>query len=89
MQKRHDDQLWSRLDELYSNGSTFISFGELYHWYNVKRIAKTPWRDIKGRWQELLDEKKEKYADPVVAETLGGITFFFSRKPNNLSDLAK
>ena len=88
MLKRHTEQLWGRLDQLYANGTTFISYGELYHWYNIQRIAKTPWRDIKARWQELLEEKSEKYTDPQIAEVPGGISFFFSKKPGKLSDLA-
>lgn len=88
MLKRHVDQLWARLDELYANGTTFISYGELYHWYDIQRIAKTPWRDIQARWQELLEDKKEGYVDPQVAEVPGGISFFFSRKPGRLSKLA-
>ena len=62
MLKRHDSQLWARLDELYANGITFISFGEVYHWYNIRRLAKAPWRDLKARWEELLEEKGEKYS---------------------------
>ena len=89
MLKRHEEQLWTRLDELYANGTTFISWGELYHWYNIQRIAKAPWRDIKARWEYLLEEKKEDYADPQVAEVPGGISFFFCRKPGTLSRLAK
>jgi len=89
MLKRHVEQLWARLDELYANGTTFISWGEIYHWYNVQRIHKTPWRDIKARWEELLEEKDENYLDPKIAEVPGGISFFFSRKPGTLSKLAK
>ena len=89
MLKRHVEQLWTRLDELYANGTTFISYAELYHWYNVQRIAKAPWRDIKSRWEDLLEEKGEKYADPQIAEVAGGISFFFCRKPGTLSKLAK
>lgn len=89
MLKRHVDQLWARLDELFANGTTFISYGELYHWYNVQRIAKAPWRDIKVRWEELLEEKGQQYADPQIAEVPGGISFFFSRRPGSLSKLAE
>ncbi|MCA9462902.1 MAG: hypothetical protein KC590_12315 [Nitrospira sp.] len=89
MLKRHEGQLWERLDQLYANGTTFISWGELYHWYKLQRIAKTPWRDIQARWEELLDEKQENYADPQVAEVPGGISFFFSRNPGQLSKLAE
>lgn len=89
MMKRHADQLWARLDDLYANGITFISNGELYHWYNIQRIAKAPWRDIKAKWTTLLEEKGEPYSDPSIAETAGGISFFFSRRPGSLSKLAK
>jgi hypothetical protein len=88
MLKRHEDQLWARLDELYANGTTYISWNELYHWYNVQRIAKGPWRDIMARWERLLEEKEEKYVDPLVAEVPGGISFFFATKPGQLSKLA-
>lgn len=88
MIKRHEDQLWARLDQLYANGTTYISWGELYHWYNIQRIAKAPWRDIKARWEQLLDEKGDTYSDPKIAEVHGGISFFFAKNPSQLSDLA-
>jgi hypothetical protein len=89
MLKRHEDQLWERLDQLYANGTTFISLGELYHWYNVQRISKSPWRDIKARWERLLEEKEEGYYDPQIAEVSGGVSFFYSKKPGRLSVLAE
>jgi hypothetical protein len=88
MLKRHDSQLWARLDELYANGITFISFGEVYHWYNIQRLAKAPWRDLKARWEELLDEKGEGYIDVQVAQVGGGYSFFYSKNPGQLSKLA-
>ncbi|HEY2345141.1 MAG TPA: hypothetical protein VGH80_04575 [Xanthomonadaceae bacterium] len=88
MLKRHVDQVWARLDDLYANGTTFISWGEIYHWYNVERINKTPWRDLKARWDELLEEKNGPKGDPLVARVDGGVAFFFSREPEKLKDLA-
>jgi hypothetical protein len=88
MIKRHEDQLWARLDELYANGTTYISYGEMYHWYRIQRLAKAPWRDIKNRWEQLLEEQSEKYSDPQVAEVQGGVSLFFSRNPGQLSKLA-
>jgi hypothetical protein len=88
MIKRHEEQLWARLDQLYANGTTFMSWGEIYHWYRVQRISKAPWRDINARWQQLLEEKDEDFVDPQVAEVPGGISFFFSKKPGRLSKLA-
>jgi len=88
MLKRHVDQVWARLDHLYANGITFSSWGELYHWYNIERLSKTPWRDLEARWEQLLEEKGEKPSDPQIAEVLGGVSFFFSRKPGRLSERA-
>ena len=89
MLKRHVDQIWAKLDELYSSGITFIARGELYHWYNVQRISKLPWRDLRDRWHELLEDKGEEYVDPQVTEVEGGsFAFFFARKPDKLSQLA-
>jgi len=36
----------------------------------------------------LLEQKGEKYLDPQIAEVPGGISFFFARKPGQLSKLA-
>jgi len=88
MMKRHVDQVWARLDELYVKGTTFIGWGELYHWYGIERISKAPWRDLNAKWEQLLDEKDEKYFDPQTAEVGGGIAFFYSKKPGHLSKLA-
>ena len=88
MIKRHEEQLWSRLDELYANGVTSISWGELYHWYNIDKIRKAPWRDIKNRWEQLLEERGEKFLDVSVAETAGGISMFYAKKPGSLTQLA-
>ena len=88
MLKRHEDQLMQRLDELYANGTTYITWGELYHWYNVQRISKTPWRDLKARWDALLDEKGESPADPHVAQLYGGVALFFGRQAKRLGELA-
>jgi predicted P-loop ATPase len=88
MIKRHEDQLWARLDELYANGTTFISWGELYHWFDAQRLAKAPWRDIRARWEELLEQKNEKYYDPQIAKVGGGISLFYAKVPEKLSDWA-
>jgi predicted P-loop ATPase len=90
MNKRHEDQLWARLDQLYANGTTFITLGEMYHWYNADRIAKTPWRDIKRRWEELLEEKGQKSSFyPKVADLRGGYAFFYATDPKDLREWAE
>ena len=89
MIKRHEDQLWARLDKLYSTGTAHITWGEIYHWYDLQRISKAPWRDIYSRWQQLLEEKNEEYRDPQVAELRDGVAFFFAHEPNSLSEKAQ
>lgn len=88
MIKRHSDQIWARLDQLYADGTTFFGWNEIYHWYGLKKIRKEPYRDIKQKWEELLNEKSESYADPLVANVPGGFTLFFAAKPGKLSNLA-
>jgi len=70
------------------NGTTSISYDQLYHWYNAQRITKTSWRDIQSRWEELLEEKSEESEDPQIVETASGITFFFIKDTINLSEKA-
>ncbi len=89
MLKRHSDQIWARLDELYVNRTVFIGWAELYHWYNLERIHKKPWRDLKIRWEELLEEKNESYVDPQIAEGRDGVSLFFSKDPATLTAWAK
>lgn len=89
MIKRHEDQLWAKLDQLYANGIIYISFGELYHWYNIEKLRKGPWRDIQARWEQLLEERDEEYFDLQVAKTDGGISMFYSTEPELLSNLAE
>lgn len=87
MLKRHEDQLWARLDQLYVNGVTFIGWDEIYHWYNVTRISKTPWRDIKMRWEQLLEEKEYEYVELQISIRSGGVAFFYPYDLKTFSDL--
>lgn len=74
MLRRHVDQLMTRLDELYIEGVTYISWGEVYHWYGIERITKKIWGDIDERWETLLEEKDEDYVAVQVAEVREGVT---------------
>lgn len=53
MQKRHDDILTSRLEEIYTNGVAYVSWNELYLWYDVQAIAARTYRDLSNRWDEI------------------------------------
>ena len=53
MDKRHDDILNSRLEEIVTKGCTFISWNELYLWYGVSKLAARTYRDLATRWDEI------------------------------------
>lgn len=89
MNRRHEDQLLVRLDELLIKGTTFITWGEIYHWYRIERIAKHPWRDMKRRWDELLEERGISLSDPQVASLDAGIAMFFPGDPKRMKKLGE
>ncbi|WP_031430709.1 hypothetical protein [Methylomicrobium agile] len=64
-------QLDSKLEELLLNGMTFISWNQIYTWYRVAKITKTPWRDIQNRWNILCESQG---IDDPLAITVRGIT---------------
>jgi hypothetical protein len=53
MDKRHDDMLTSRLEQIYTDGAAYISWNELYLWYDVQAIAARTYRDLSSRWDAL------------------------------------
>jgi hypothetical protein len=53
MDKRHDDILTSRLEEIVTKGCTFVAWNELYLWYGVARLATRTYRDLANRWDEI------------------------------------
>ena len=70
MERRHDELLTARLEEVMLNGSSHITSNELYHWYDVQKLAANTWRDLKNRWEEVTEGK----AGPLkMVDGLGGI----------------
>ena len=88
MERRHEDQLYTRLDQLYLNGIAFITWDELRLWYQMDRLSKTPFRDLKNRWHELLESKREDAIDPQVASLDRGMAMFFVRDPKRVVKLS-
>lgn len=56
MEKRHDDELTSRLERILTDGSAFISWNELYLWYGVQKLASASYRDLSNRWNLIAEE---------------------------------
>lgn len=57
MEKRHDDELTSRLERILTDGSAFISWNELYLWYGVQKLSVASYRDLANRWKLLAEQK--------------------------------
>jgi hypothetical protein len=91
MQKRHEDQLASRLDELFITGVTSISWAELYYWYNVDKIRKAPYRDILDKWERILEERGVDDAAEVQTVHLDDrVSFYYANGASiSLNELAK
>jgi hypothetical protein len=60
MERRHEEALLARLEAAFLDGYSFISWNELYSWYDVLKIAAGTWRDLQERWQEVCDDDKNE-----------------------------
>lgn len=65
MDKRQDDILTSRLEEILTSGCTFISWNELYVWYGVQKLAAGTYRDLAMRWDELSSGRIKDDGSPL------------------------
>jgi len=71
--KYHQNILTARLEDAYLNGCSHISFSELYHWYDVQKIAAGTWRDLQNRWEEITEGEHGRL---MKIEGRGGIYIF-------------
>ena len=72
MLKRYEDALTTRLEAVEDHGHAYITWMEIYRWYNVKRIDRNIWRDLKDRFQ-LFSDKLD--ADLWIYEDGHGVMF--------------
>lgn len=73
MLKRHQESLRNRLDSAKINGHGFVTWAEIYKWFNAERISSGTWKEIKEYW-ELLDEEEPPTKLLCVAGA-GGVHF--------------
>ncbi|SLM49237.1 protein of unknown function [Nitrospira japonica] len=52
MLQHHDTDLDRALDRLYLDGAVSIPWDHLYIWFNVDRLSKGAYREIKQRWEK-------------------------------------
>ena len=70
MQKRHDDILSARLEQVVHAGVAHILWNELYTWYETQKIAARTWRDLSQRWDEISEGDEGRL---MKVEGSGGI----------------
>ncbi|MEI7795455.1 MAG: hypothetical protein WCI06_02340 [Methylococcaceae bacterium] len=58
MNIRLENILTSRLEEIFHNGSCFVSHAELYYWYETKALTAKVYSDLETRFQEIDDNMK-------------------------------
>ena len=57
MESRHEATLTNRLEAAIDIGYAHLSWGELYRWYDTKKIAAGTYRDLAKRWKEVSGGK--------------------------------
>lgn len=58
MERRHDEILTARLEDAMLNGCSHMTWNELYHWYEMQKLAAGTFRDMKRRWEEITEGRK-------------------------------
>lgn len=93
MERRHDDELTARLEEILTKGCTYISWNELYIWYDVQKIAARTYRDLSERWDEITARIKTdrplgklSFVQSPMGRTTPGLFLFGSEMPLLVSD---
>ena len=83
MLRRHQDSLSARLEQLAAKGWVWIESYELRSWYEMERIGKSVWRDIRDQYDEITSQEGAKIS---VVENESGFQLFDSRKLVKISE---
>jgi hypothetical protein len=62
MEKRYDDILTSRIEEVSRYGVSKIEDWELRLWYGLQRIGKATYRDLNDRFERMAEADNQKNA---------------------------
>lgn len=80
MLPRHTNELLGHLENVADVGCAVIRRDLLLHWYGQQRLTVNIWRDLKERWQEVLDQmtgENTPTAPLYVGEAEGVITLIW------------
>jgi hypothetical protein len=83
MERRHEQDLMRRIDEVAWAGVSHIRWWELKAWYDKDRVGKTVWRDLKSRFDETADDSS---AQLYIYEGVEGITLIHSDGLKRIDD---
>ena len=83
MEKRYDDALTSRIEEVAQKGWSFIEWWEAYLWSGQKKLGKNFWRDLEERF--ALACAKKTGPDLYIYEGGGGVLLIHSDGLNRIN----
>ena len=63
MERRYEDILTCRMEDIFTKGAAFISWNELYLWYGVQKLAARTYRDLSERWDEVITQRGARKTD--------------------------
>ncbi len=81
MDKRHQDNLTTRLEGVSLMGCAHIDWQELYQWYGVQKLAARTYRDLEDRWQALTDGED---GNLMMVKGRGGIFLFGAKNAESV-----
>lgn len=76
VERRHDDLLTTKLEEVYDNGVAFVAWTEIYRWYGTQKIAAGTLRNLSQRWDDLSKGKQ----GPLLRVRNNGGMFLTAKK---------
>ena len=83
MLNRHQDALMQRIDTAVHKGVSYLEWWELYSWYGMERISKAVWRDIKSRFDEIVENEG---AELSIIDNYAGIILVRTDKLKNITE---
>lgn len=60
MERTHDAALQHHIEEAFHRGWSLVPWWSLYLWYDMRRLGRNAWRDIRDRWHEIARSEEHK-----------------------------
>lgn len=79
MKSRHYNEILSRLERVYDVGCSEIRYMELLLWYGQEKVSASIWRDLEGKWNEVLENTGYEGTPLFVGQADGVCVFVWGR----------